>query len=788
MISSAKKLLEKYNTKRDFKKTQEPKGASGKKSKAPIFVVQKHAATRLHWDFRLELDGVLKSWAVTNEPIPDPNVKRLAVRVEDHPLSYAGFSGDIPKGQYGGGHVDIWDNGYWQPLEDPHEGLKKGKLGFILSGKRMKGHWNLVKMRNEGKRENWLLIKGKNDEAEISVSKEKKPRAIPKSVLKSPRKKSAVTYNPELALRVDKPPEDSEWLHEIKYDGYRALLSIKNGKATITTRGGQDWTERFPEIVKAAEKIKSKTCAIDGEIVVYKDDGTTDFSLLQQTLSGDLQKPMHFIAFDLLLLDNKDYKKKPLLERKKALEKLLKAKMDAISYSDHVIGQGQKFFNEANKIHVEGIISKNINSSYVGGRNGEWLKIKIEQNEEFVIGGILRRSDDPKRVGAVLLGQFEKGKFAYKGKSGTGFPKLLSDQILKNAKSLIVKTSPFTAGLKPKESKVDWLKPKLVCMINYTELTKDGLVRHGVFKGLREDKPPQEVKSEKIEAFLSSDPVIDGVKITHPDRVVYPEEGYTKLDVAKYYDRIADDILPYLKGRPVSIIRCPDGLVKKCFFQRHVSGKSAEEITQLPIKEKETGEAYFSIDTKKALLSMVQFGAIEFHPWGSKDPNFGKADRLIFDLDPDPKIDFPSIKAVAFLIKERLEKIKLTSFVKTTGGKGLHIVVSIKPEHDWDTIKKFCKDFVQDLEKDFPDAFTSNTLKTARKGKIFLDYLRNDETSTAVAPFSLRARAGAPASIPLTWAQLKNMKSLNIPSPIKSDVKKYTSSWEDINNKNKLYL
>jgi len=759
MKLSPKKLLEKYNAKRDFEKTREPKGAGTKKHKAPIFVVQKHAATRLHWDFRLELDGVLKSWAVTNEPVADPSVKRLAVRVEDHPLSYATFAGDIPKGQYGGGHVDIWDNGTWQSDGDPHQGLKKGKLSFTLQGGRMKGHWNLVRMRQEGKRENWLLIKGRDEEAVDAPNITKKSRSVPKAVLTGSRKKSAIKYEPELAFRVDAPPEGKEWLHEIKYDGYRALVHLRQGKVTIVTRNGLDWTERFPGIVKAAEKLKIKSAALDGEIVVYKENGISDFSLLQQTLSGDINKPMTFIAFDLLELDGKDCKSLPLIERKKKLQKIISAKLKpAIVFSEHVLGQGGKFFKAAQKLHVEGIVSKNSAAKYIGGRNKNWLKVKIEQEEEFVIGGLLHRSDNNSRVGAVLLGQFENGELVYKGKSGTGFPEAVSDDLMAKAKKLKRKSSPFTAGPKLKDKNADWLEPELVCMIQYTELTPDGAVRHGVFKGLREDKPASEVKPEKITKINSSDTAFAGIPITHPDRIVYPEQGYTKQDVAAYYDRMADHLLPYLKGRPVSIIRCPDGLVKKCFFQRHVSGKSAEYITQLPVKDTESGEPYFSIDSKKALLSLVQFGAIEFHPWGSKAPHFDKADRLIFDLDPDPKIDFPSIKASAFLIRNRLKKMGLESFVKTTGGKGLHVIAPIQPKYGWDDIKAFAKQFVQSLEQEYPAAFTTNTLKAQRKGKIFLDYLRNDETSTAVAPFSLRARAGAPVAMPLTWEQLKKAK------------------------------
>jgi len=754
------KLLKEYNAKRDFTKTKEPKGASvSKRDKGLSFVVQKHAARRLHWDFRLEQDGVLKSWAVTNEPVADPAIKRLAVRTEDHPLSYGSFKGDIPKGHYGGGHVDIWDNGTWEPLEDPKKGLKAGKLHFALHGKRMRGAWTLVRMhpRKKEKRENWLLIKSNDDAVE------KVALSIPKAVLRGSHKKSRIVYKPALALRVDEPPEGDGWLHELKYDGYRALLNIDKGAATIVTRNGLDWTERFPSIVAAASKLKVKSAAIDGEIVVFDKNGHSDFGYLQQTLAGEADYPMTFMAFDLLKLDGKSLEKKSLLDRKAALQKLLKGRKSAIQYSDHVIGNGAKFFKQAGTLKAEGIISKKVGAAYHAGRGGDWLKIKLIEEEEFVIGGWLPRSDNAKRVGAILLGQINDGKLIYTGKVGTGFNEVFSDRLMKQFKKLAVNKTPFNDGPAPQKN-AQWVRPKLVAMIEYTERTSDGLVRHGVYKGLREDKPAGEVHEEEVAPVaVVSEKLTQagGISITHPDRIVYPESGYTKQHVADYYAAMADRIMPFIAKRPISVMRCPDGLKTKCFFQRHIEGKAAELLTQLPICDETSREAYVSADTAKALVSLVQYGVIEIHAWGSKAPAFTKPDQLVFDLDPDPKIDWPSVKAATLLVKKRLEKLKLKTFLKATGGKGLHVVVPVTPKYEWDKVKQFCHELVDRLAEDYPDAFTTNPRKERRKGKIFLDYLRNEYGSTSVIPYGLRARAGAPIALPLAWSELARLKAPN---------------------------
>lgn len=809
-----KELLAQYDAKRDFTKTQEPSGkAKSKKGKQPIFVVQKHAATRLHWDFRLELDGVLKSWAVTNEPVADPSVKRLAVRVEDHPLSYATFAGDIPKGQYGGGHVDIWDHGTWEPHEEPHEGLEKGKLGFMLHGGRMQGGWALVRLKHDrsgkpSKRENWLLFKEKYD-GKGAPAKAAKPapakateapakkggRAWVKAVTAGgPKKQATVAYDPELATRVDKPPAGDDWLHEVKFDGYRALVHVKNGpkgsSVQIVTRGGLDWTERFPGIAAAALKLNAKSAQLDGEIVAVDAKGRSDFGLLQLVLAGEAEAPLTYMAFDLLELDGKDLKRKPLLERKAALEKLLKAsgKQTVINYSDHVIGNGDKFLKEAAKLNAEGIISKRADAPYSGKRGKDWLKIKLAQRQEFVIGGIVRRSDNPNGVGAILIGYHDNGDFRYAGRVGTGFAGPVSDMILERSRKLVAKTSPFTAGAKPDagsgKSKVEWIRPQLVGEVEFTELTRDGVVRHGAFKGLREDKKQSEVNSlETAEPVKnigkpaktaaakpkskSSDTdklELEGVAISHPDRIVYQDGGHTKGDIARYYEQYADFILPHLTGRPLSVMRCPSGSkgeAGSCFFQRHFDAKAyvkSAGIERLPISDSKSGEPYVAIKSAKGMLSLVQLGVIEFHPWNTAKAPYAKPDRLIFDLDPDTGIDWPSIREAAKVVRDYLESLGLKCWLKTTGGKGLHIVVPVRTAPDWKETKAFCRAVAEKLSADYPGAFTSNPLKAKRTGKIYLDYLRNDNTSTAVSAYSLRRRERATISTPITWKELETLE------------------------------
>ncbi len=784
--------LSQYNAMRDFKKTKEPKGAPpAKKGKQPIYVVQKHAATRLHWDFRLELNGVLKSWAVTNEPVADPKVKRLAVRTEDHPIPYAKFSGDIPKGEYGGGHVEIWDHGTWAPHEDPDAALARGKLGFTLSTGRMAGDWALVKIKNDktgGKRENWLLIKENEDGKAAKLNPSAKAEAAPKKKgglawvkavqAAGPKKLATIDYKPELATRVETVPEGNDWLHELKFDGYRALLYLKKGKAQIVTRNGLDWTHRFPKLEAALLKLKVDEAALDGEIVVMDEKGRTDFGLLQMVLGGDATGLFTFMAFDLLKLNGKDLKKQTLLARKEALAKLIKplAKAGIIRFSDHVIGQGDKFFKEAKKLKAEGIISKRADSLYSGTRNHDWLKIKAGQRQEFVIGGFTRRSDNKNAVGALLVGVFDGKEFVYSGRIGTGFTAAVSDDLMTKAEKLIVKISPFTKGAKPETRGVTWLKPQLVGEVEFAELTREGVVRHGAFKGLREDKGakqvtlevPEDAKPAKAKTSTSSAIkkstkvmskealVLHGVTISHPERVVFPEDGITKGEVAQYYADQAERILADLAGRPLSIMRCSDNS-HACFFQRHI--QHGASVKQLSITDSKSGEPYFSISTPKDLMSLVQLNVIEFHAWNTKRAPYAKPDRLIFDLDPDPKVDWPSVKAAAQTVRKRLEDLGLKSWLKTTGGKGLHLVVPLKDAPNWAETKAFCRAFAERMAEDYPDAFTSNPLKVKRKNKIYLDYLRNDNTATAVAAYTLRARAGAPLSIPISWQDLKKLET-----------------------------
>ena len=835
--------LAKYNAMRDFKKTKEPAGKQAgagpaKPGAQPIYVVQKHAATRLHWDFRLELHGVLKSWAVTNEPVADPSIKRLAVRTEDHPISYATFAGDIPKGEYGGGHVEIWDHDTWQPHEDPDAALARGKLGFTLSGGRMAGDWALVKLKRDktgGKRENWLLIKENEDgkaarlnpgaaAASAAAAPQAKAVAKPKGGLAKsgpawvkavtaggPKKLATIDYKPALATRVETVPVGDDWLHELKFDGYRALLYIKKGKVQIVTRNGLDWTHRFPKLETALQQLKADEAAIDGEIVVMDAKGRTDFGLLQMVLGGEAEVPFTFMAFDLLKLDGKDLKQQPLLARKAALAKLIgtldrkNKKSGVIRFSEHVIGQGDKFFAEAKKLKAEGIISKRADSFYSGARTHDWLKIKAGQRQEFVIGGFTRRSDNRNAIGALLVGVFDKKEFVYSGRIGTGFAGPVSDDIMARAQSLIAKESPFTKGAKPEARGVTWLQPKLVGEVEFAELTREGVVRHGAFKGLREDKGARQVTLELPEEKLAKAApkierkpapkqaagdkagarpgalVLHGITISHPDRVVFPEDGYTKGDIARYYADNADRILEDLAGRPLSIMRCSDNS-HACFFQRHI--QHGTSVRQLGISDSKSGEPYFAIATTKDLLSLVQLNVLEFHAWNTKRAPYAKPDRLIFDLDPDPNVGWPSVKAAAQTVRERLQELGLESWAKTTGGKGIHLVVPLQQAPGWDETKAFCRAFAEKMAADYPDAFTSNPLKVKRKNKIYLDYLRNDNTATAVSAYTLRARAGAPVSMPVTWQELAKLPKpdfYNIQNAAKRFAKGYKDPWAGMN-------
>ena len=814
MASKAQDLLKDYKAKRDFAKTQEPAGAAPRSGKAGrgSFVVQKHDATRLHYDFRIELDGVLKSWAVTKGPSNNPSDKRLAVRVEDHPLEYGGFEGTIPEGEYGGGTVMLWDRGTWEPIGDPHEGLEKGDVKLRLFGERMKGEYVLVHMkgrdtrrRNAPDRENWLLIKhrdsyardkdtlttrftrsvatGRDFKAIANGNAPEKPSDVPaeavwhsdpeeaekadqktRLAVKAGKGKTPAFRPVQLATLVDSVPAGEGWLFEMKYDGYRCLAAIAGDEVRLFTRNGLDWTEQFGALVEPFQKLKIGSALIDGEICAFDDRGRTDFSTLKSVLSNGGR--LEFFAFDLLEADGKDMTTLPLVERKAQLQKLLakSAKKDPVQYSSHVAGHGQKVLDALCRDGHEGVIAKRADAPYRGERSKGWLKIKCVKRQEFVIGGW---SPSSKRRGfaSLLLGTWDNDKLLYRGRVGTGFTQDLLDELNLKLKKLARKTSPFDAVPKDRARGAHWVTPQLVAEIAYTELTPDDILRHPSFIGLRGDKPAREVRMEKPLAIDDDGEAVAeklGVRLTSPDRVVYPGQGITKSQLVAYYEDVAEAILPHIKDRPLSLVRCPQGRTRHCFFQKHDTGGFPEQLHSRPIPEKD-GEKqdYFYVDDLAGLVAGTQMNVLEWHIWGSHFANLEKPDRLVFDIDPDEGLDFSAITSAAIDIRDHLADIGLTSFPMVSGGKGLHVIVPLQPHAEWPEVKAFCKGLARNLADAEPDRFTANLSKARRKGRLFIDYLRNERGSTAICPWSVRSREGAPVAVPVGWNEVPALKAAN---------------------------
>ncbi|QPQ55999.1 DNA ligase D [Allosphingosinicella flava] len=815
MAKKAADPLARYKAKRDFTKTAEPAGrveATGKN----IFMVQKHDATRLHYDFRLELDGTLKSWAVTRGPSLDPADKRLAVRTEDHPMSYATFEGTIPKGQYGGGTVMLWDRGTWtpEPGKDPRETLEKGHLHFSLDGERMKGEWILIRLKpRPGERnENWLLRKIEDVHAGSSVGLTEKyltsvktgrtmneiaegddppwnsdraekspprdgegdqPKAgggAGRKSAKTPPPRSARSPSPsrgglklpafrevQKATLVDHVPSGSAWLHEMKFDGYRCLLAIAEGQAKIYTRTGLDWSDKFPEIVAAAQELEVGSALIDGEIVKVDDKGSTNFSALQQAISEG-GKGLTLFAFDLLEVDGEDLTRLPNIDRKQRLSSLLgEGKPPFILYADHVIGAGEKLFDAMCDAGQEGIISKKADAPYRGTRTKSWLKIKCTRRQEFVIVGWTPSESKARALRALLLAVHEVGKLRYVGKVGTGFSMATLQDLLGRLKKLETKEAPVAVP-RSESRGAHWVKPELVAEVAFAEFTGEGSVRHASFLGLRDDKPAEAVVEEKPQPMPET--AGDDVKISNPDRVIFPDANVTKGQLADYYRAVAPLMLEWVKERPISLVRCPQGRAKKCFFQKHDAGTFGTHVHHVPVLEKRGNtEDYLYVTDQAGLLTCVQMGTIEFHGWGSRVADIEKADRLIFDLDPDEGLGFEAVKKAAVDLKGHLADMGLQTFPLLTGGKGLHIVVPLAPKAEWPEVKDFAQRFALALSEAEPERFTANLAKAKRKGRIFLDYLRNQRGATAIMPYSARSREHAPVSAPINWNELDEMDS-----------------------------
>lgn len=775
--------LEEYNRKRNFERTSEPENFSEETGDHLKFVVQHHLARRDHFDFRLEWNGVLLSWAVPKGPSYNPREKRLAVQVEEHPLEYRNFEGTIPQGEYGGGTVMIWDEGIWNPQINVDEGLRQGSLKFVLSGRRLKGKWALVRMKAKAdeKENNWLLLKEKDEYAKLSdgisgFSTSIRTGRTMEEIEKGSEEK--FTRNPfhktqvQLAKLVAKVPEGDDWLYEVKYDGYRILAYLEGNSVRLMTRNDNDYTERFPEAAASLIDLAAgRAMVLDGEMTVTDDSGRTDFQALQSYMRHSNGKNLTYIIFDLLAIDGEDFRQHPLIDRKKALETLMQNAPKNLHYSQHITGRGEESLKAACRANLEGIVGKKADSVYSGTRNGDWVKLKCEKRQEFVIGGYTQTDKKASGVSSLLLGVYEGENLFYAGRAGTGLSARSMADLESKSAQLKRETSPFTKAPRTRTNeKITWLEPKLAAEIRFAEWTSEGLLRQASFKGLRSDKDPKTIRKEtpddeaqpkksaegreKVMEAEKKDLVIEGVKITHPDKVLFENPDITKADVVRYYEQAAPRMLPYVSNRLLSIVRCPKGISQTCFFKKH-PGPDNKGIVPLtvPNSDGET-EEYFYIQNISGLISEAQMGTLEFHTWGSRVENLEKPDVMVFDLDPDEGMELGQVRQGVKDVKSVIDQLSLTSFLKTSGGKGYHVVVPFQPSVDWEHFHDFSKHIAEVMEQKWPDRYTSNIRKEKRKGRIFIDWIRNGRGATSIAPYSIRARKGASVSMPIGWEEL----------------------------------
>jgi bifunctional non-homologous end joining protein LigD len=858
--------LTEYRHKRNFRKTSEPSGNAAHKkkkvarrparsAKSLSFVVQKHDASRLHYDFRLEFDGVLKSWAVPKGPSLDPSEKRLAVEVEDHPLDYASFEGTIPSGEYGAGEVIVWDRGTWTPEGDVAAALKSGHLKFQLQGEKLGGGWALVRLKaGRAKKDNWLLIKHRDEaskptaEFDVTTARpesvktgrlihdEAPPNGRKKSTTKisttkkstSSRKKSRqvaaadipgaakaqmpAAIKPQLATLRSETPTGGEWLHEIKFDGYRILCRIERGAAKLVTRNQLDWTHRYREVADAAAALPVDSAILDGELVALLPNGVSNFQALQnfgrKPSGGDAAAKLAYYAFDLLYLDGYDLRRLPLGQRQQRLQEILPS--DTANYlqrCEHFAGDGPTFFRQCCKLGLEGVVSKRGDRPYTSGRGDDWIKSKCIAREELVIGGFTLSTARRREFGALLVGYFADKEFVYAGRVGTGFTAKSLQELRTRLDDLATSACPFqSVPQKERGKNVRWVRPELVAQLEFTGWTADAVLRHPSFQGIREDKParditrppsltlserresmkteqmpakkraaskPKETKSKSktqsrsksskkspARTLAAAKPSLAlppdlAVSLTHPERVLYPDSELTKLDLAGYYAQVAEWMLPYVKDRPLSLVRCPDGQTGKCFFQKHAVPSTPKALRRVEVAERGATVEYVCVEDVAGLLALVQMSVLEIHPWGSRRDRLEYPDQIIFDLDPGEDVAWTAVITAALAVQERLQDDELESFVKTSGGKGLHVVAPLAPRrHDWPDVKAYCREIAEQMSADDPQRYVAKMTKSARGGKIFIDYLRNDRGSTAIAPYSTRARIGAPIATPLAWDEL----------------------------------
>jgi bifunctional non-homologous end joining protein LigD len=806
--------LAKYHKMRDFSRTQEPRGkplhgrprpATGK-----TFVVQKHDARNLHYDFRLELDGVLLSWAVPKGPSIDPTVKRLAMEVEPHPLEYGKFEGTIPKGEYGGGTVMLWDRGSWLPEGDPHQALAKGHLKFTLKGTKLKGSWHLVRTRGgkrdagdgEGSGTPWLLFKSRDDQAQegetllddepfsvltgrdlTAIANEtetdeqhtwhsnkqaapSQPKGSKNTKIKARTKTRSVPpvsdIKPELATLVDDVPTGDGWVHEIKFDGYRMLARIAAGKVSLFTRNGKDWTDRMPTLRDALQQLDVDSAVLDGELVALDAKGISSFQTLQNSLSAGGDASLVYYAFDLLHSQGEDLTAQPLVERKSRLRELLEQHADVLAgkvrLSAHVVGSGQEFFDNACKLGLEGTIAKRADSPYRPGRGRDWLKIKCSKRQEFTVIGYTDPAGSRSHLGALLLGVERDGELSYAGRVGTGFSEASLAELAKKLAPLATKKPAVVNPPRGADARgVHWVKPELVAEVRFVEMTSEGLLRHPTFQGLRDDKPARDVKLETavpLEPKRDPKQAATRYPLSNPDKVLYPELGLTKRELLEYYELVSERMLPQVANRPLTLVRCPNGRDKHCFFQKHPGEGMPPGLRSISIRETEGKAPYSVIDDQQGLFGLVQLGALEIHTWGSRADDFEHPDILVFDLDPDQGLGYEAVISGAQQLRRIFESAKLKTFVKTTGGKGLHVCIPIAPDLGWDVVKDFTGSIAEAMAKAAPELYVATQSKAKRAGKTFIDYLRNGRGATFIAPYSTRARENAPIAVPLEWDEL----------------------------------
>ncbi|MDF2489845.1 MAG: ATP-dependent ligase [Pseudomonas sp.] len=788
------KPLQEYQRKRDFNATSEPAGKAqpGKSAHALQYCIQKHDASHLHYDFRLELDGTLKSWAVPKGPSLDPKVRRLAVHVEDHPLDYASFEGSIPHGHYGAGDVIVWDRGVWEPEGDPHQGYAKGKLRFRLQGEKLAGVWNLFRTRADGKREQWMLVKSHDGEARSEADYDilvDQPDSVLSERTLLPRQASTATaqaspvpaspkrassgrkaampemLQPQLATLVESPPS-GEWRYEVKFDGYRILARIDGDDVRLLTRNGHDWSAKMPHQVAALRALKLKSAWLDGEMVVAGENGVADFQALQNAFDRSSDEQISYYLFDLLYLDGKDLRESPLQARRDALRAVLEnSESPQLNFSEDFDVPVDSLLESACQLELEGLIGKRVDSTYTSRRSSDWIKLKCKRRQEFVIVGYTDPKGSRSGFGALLLALHdnESGELHYAGKVGTGFSATTLDTIHARLKPLEGERPALVNPPTGAEARgVHWLQPSLLAEVAFAQMTREGIVRHAVFHGLRDDKPATAIDLERPmtpKKTAADTENLGSLRLTHPDRVIDPSSGATKRQVAEYYAEVADWLLPHLAQRPVALVRAPDGLSGELFFQKNAGQLN---IPNLVTHDKaEAGQAVMIINRPDTLLGAVQMNMLELHAWNATEKHFDKPDRFVLDLDPDPALPWKAMLEATYLTLTLLDELGLQSFIKTSGGKGIHVVVPLTRRAGWDEVKDFSHAIVNHLAGLFPDRLSAVSGPKNRIGRIFIDYLRNGKGATTACAYSLRAREGLPVSVPIWREELAQLKGAN---------------------------